>query len=196
MSNYGVNGMTAELGQYETPFADIPVTKEADRESEAKSDMYSNYLMEVDSPFSRTFETASANSSVTPAGEEFVQFIGELNNEEFNNAVYELAAEMEDKTEKHPVTPCEVIPARELLGDMLLEMNKPDQALIVYETDLEKHPNRLNGLYGAGVSASKSGNPEKAALYFKQLSGNMNPDDSDNPMLIKIKSYLAMASSK
>jgi hypothetical protein len=96
MSNYGVNGMTAELGQYETPFADIPVTKEADRESEAKSDMYSNYLMEVDSPFSRTFETASANSSVTPAGEEFVQFIGELNNEEFNNAVYELAAEMED----------------------------------------------------------------------------------------------------
>jgi tetratricopeptide (TPR) repeat protein len=107
-----------------------------------------------------------------------------------------LAAEMEDKTEKHPVTPCEVIPARELLGDMLLEMNKPDQALIVYETDLEKHPNRLNGLYGAGVSASKSGNPEKAALYFKQLSGNMNPDDSDNPMLIKIKSYLAMASSK
>ena len=49
-----------------------------------------------------------------------------------------VAADMEDKTEKHPVTPGEVIPARELLGDMLLQMNKPGKALEAYESRFEK----------------------------------------------------------
>jgi tetratricopeptide (TPR) repeat protein len=66
-----------------------------------------------------------------------------------------LAAEMEDKTEKNPVTPCEVIPARELLGDMLLEMNKPQEALQAFEADLKTHPNRLNGLNGVKIATSK-----------------------------------------
>jgi tetratricopeptide (TPR) repeat protein len=66
-----------------------------------------------------------------------------------------LAADMEDKTEKNPVTPCEVIPARELLGDMLLEMNKPRQALEAFEADLKTHPDRLNGLKGVKVATSK-----------------------------------------
>ncbi|HWJ28215.1 MAG TPA: hypothetical protein VNS32_16850, partial [Flavisolibacter sp.] len=42
----------------------------------------------------------------------------------------QFAAEMENKTEKHPLTPCEVIPAKELLGDMLMELSKPNEALI------------------------------------------------------------------
>jgi tetratricopeptide (TPR) repeat protein len=80
-----------------------------------------------------------------------------------------LAAELEDKTEKHPVTPGEVIPAREFLGDLLLQLNKPDKALEAYEEDLKKHPNRFNGLYGAGLAAQKTGNMEKAGYYYKQL---------------------------
>jgi tetratricopeptide (TPR) repeat protein len=80
-----------------------------------------------------------------------------------------LAADMEDKTEKHPVTPCEVIPARELLGDMLSQMNKPAAALEAYEADLQRHPNRLNGLYGAGMAAQQSGMKDKAIGYFRQL---------------------------
>ena len=62
------------------------------------------------------------------------------------------AADLEDKTEKHPVTPGEVMPARELLGDMFLHLKKWDSALTAYEADLQKHPNRFNGLYGAGTS--------------------------------------------
>jgi tetratricopeptide (TPR) repeat protein len=79
------------------------------------------------------------------------------------------AADMEDGTEKHPVTPGEVIPARELLGDMLLEMNKPALALEAYKSVLKTHPNRLNGLYGAGMAAYKSGNKEEANSFFKKL---------------------------
>lgn len=92
-----------------------------------------------------------------------------------------LAADLEDKTEKHPVTPCEVIPARELLGDMLLQINKPDKALEAYEADLQKHPNRWNGLYGAGLAAQRSGMKEKAREYFRQLSGITDPADCRRP---------------
>ena len=79
------------------------------------------------------------------------------------------AADMEDKTEKHPVTPGEVIPARELLGDLLMELNKPVEALIAYEQDLKKHAGRFNGLYGAGFAAEKAGNVEKAKAYYGKL---------------------------
>lgn len=81
----------------------------------------------------------------------------------------QLAADMEDKTEKHPVTPCEVIPARELLADMLLQMNNPAKALEAYEADLQKQPNRFNAIYGAGVAAQKLGDTQKAKTYFQQL---------------------------
>ncbi len=79
------------------------------------------------------------------------------------------AADMEDATEKHPVTPCEVIPARELLGDMLLAMNKPSDALIAYELDLKVHPNRFNALYGAAVASKNIGDQNKALAYYKNL---------------------------
>jgi tetratricopeptide (TPR) repeat protein len=59
------------------------------------------------------------------------------------------AAELEEKTEKHPVTPGAIIPARELLGDMYLAMNRPAEALAAYEADLKRQPKRLNGVKGA-----------------------------------------------
>ncbi|HMD00523.1 MAG TPA: hypothetical protein VKH37_10230, partial [Ferruginibacter sp.] len=65
------------------------------------------------------------------------------------------AADMEDATEKHPVTPCAVIPARELLAELFLEMNNPALAHEAFEQDLKIHPNRLNGLTGLTVSAQK-----------------------------------------
>lgn len=79
------------------------------------------------------------------------------------------AADMEDGMEKHPVTPGEVIPARESFGEMLLEMNKPALALENFELDLKTHPNRFNGLYDAGIAAEKTGDKEKAILYFNKL---------------------------
>ncbi|MND28739.1 Tetratricopeptide repeat protein [compost metagenome] len=100
------------------------------------------------------------------------------------------AADMEDGTEKHPVTPGEVLPARELLGDMLLQMNKPQEALKAYEADLKRHHNRFNGLYGAGLAAEKSNNPEKAKYYYQQLTNIANATDSKRPELEGAKLYL------
>ncbi len=91
------------------------------------------------------------------------------------------AADMEDATEKHPVTPGDVIPARELLGDMLLQAGNYKTALEAYQEDLRLHPNRFNGLYGAGLAAEKSGDKEKAKFYFRQLSAqsSVNSKRSD-----------------
>jgi len=63
------------------------------------------------------------------------------------------AADMEDSMEKHPVTPGAVIPARELLGELLLEMNRPSLALEAFQLDLKNNPNRRNGLIGAAMAA-------------------------------------------
>jgi tetratricopeptide (TPR) repeat protein len=95
-----------------------------------------------------------------------------------------LAAYMEDKTEKHPVTPGEVLPARELLADMLLQMNKPGEALDMYEVNLKKHPNRRNSLYGAWAAAEASGKKELAKIYSKQFQDLTGKDISAGPKLI------------
>ena len=58
--------------------------------------LHSNYIQEIESPFSRTYEVVSSSAGLTPAGEEFVQFLGELHDGEFGNALYELATEIED----------------------------------------------------------------------------------------------------
>ncbi len=80
-----------------------------------------------------------------------------------------IAANMEDSTEKHPVTPGSLIPARELLGDMLMESNQPRQALAAYEADLKNSPNRRNGLIGASMAAKTSGDLGKAKVYQDSL---------------------------
>ena len=100
------------------------------------------------------------------------------------------AADREDKTEKHPVTPGEVLPAMELLGDMLLQMNEPGKSLEAYESDLKKHPNRFNGLYGAGLAAERINKPDKTNFYFQQLVGIANSGSSNRPELKAAKLFL------
>ena len=62
------------------------------------------------------------------------------------------AADMEDSTMKHPVTPGEVLPARELLADMHMEMGKMGKAVAAYDADLRMHPKRLNGMRGREIA--------------------------------------------
>ena len=76
-----------------------------------------------------------------------------------------IAADMEDKTEKHPVTPCEVLPADELLGDMFTQLDKPKEALQAYEENLTKRPNRFHSLFGATLAARRLGNIDKSNFY-------------------------------
>jgi tetratricopeptide (TPR) repeat protein len=121
-------------------------------------------------------------------GEAWIQY-----KEGNNNAAIKLmtaAANMEDGTEKHPVTPGEIIPARELLGDMLLEMNKPALALEIYKSVLETHPNRFNGLYSAGLAAQKCGNKEEATLYFQKLLNSIGTSNSKRSELQTVRSFL------
>lgn len=88
------------------------------------------------------------------------------------------AADMEDATAKHPVTPGEIIPARELLADMYLQTGNPQRALQVYEDDLKRHPNRFNGIYGAAIASEKAGNAVKAKEFYGQLMVLAEPGSS------------------
>lgn len=97
MNTYGMNGMTAELQQFETPFADTPVIREQhDEENNATDGFLSNLLQETDSPFLRTYEVDEVTGTLTPAGEEFINFLGELNDPEFTESLYEIADEVEN----------------------------------------------------------------------------------------------------
>jgi tetratricopeptide (TPR) repeat protein len=80
------------------------------------------------------------------------------------------AADLDDATEKHPVTPGAILPAREQLGELLLEAGQPADALIAYEASLQRAPRRLVSLYGAAHSAKLAGNAEKAKRYFAELA--------------------------
>jgi hypothetical protein len=75
----------------------------------------------------------------------------------------------EDATEKNAVTPGPLAPARELLGDMLLETKQPSAALVEYEATLKKEPNRFRAVHGAARAAAESGDQETARRYYAQL---------------------------
>jgi hypothetical protein len=81
----------------------------------------------------------------------------------------ELAANMEDGTEKSVVTPGPLSPARELLGEMLLQMNEPAKALPQFEATLKNEPRRLRSLYGAAHAAQLSGREDLSQQYFGEL---------------------------
>ena len=122
------------------------------------------------------------------AGEAWIRF-GEGKKEEAL-ALMNLAADREDKTEKHPVTPCEVAPARELVGDMLLQMNLFQKALDAYEANLKIRPNRFNSLYGAATAAEKTGHLEKAKLYYGQLLAVAKNSNTNRPEIAAASRYL------
>ncbi len=101
------------------------------------------------------------------------------------------AADLEESVDKHPVTPGSVLPARELLGDMLVLLNKPEEALKEYEISLKYSPNRLNSLYGAGRAAELGGDFEKAEWYYTRLLENIDQTNSDRMSIEIVKKYLS-----
>jgi tetratricopeptide (TPR) repeat protein len=83
------------------------------------------------------------------------------------------------------------IPAREMLADMLTDMNQPAQALVEYEADLKFNPNRFDGLYGAAHAAELAGNNTEANTYYAQLLKVCEGAASGRPELSKAKALLA-----
>jgi tetratricopeptide (TPR) repeat protein len=84
------------------------------------------------------------------------------------------------------------LPAREMVADMLLAMDRPQEALTEYEKSLHTDPNRFNGLYGAAQAAEAAKQAQKAAGYYAQLLKNCdNGSHSDRPELARAKTLLA-----
>ena len=100
------------------------------------------------------------------------------------------AADLEAASEKHPVTPGAVVPARELLGDMLVELKRGDEALVAYESSLLDAPRRFNGLYGAARAAQLSGNQKKAAAYYAKVVSLTGRADTVRPELREARQFL------
>jgi tetratricopeptide (TPR) repeat protein len=104
------------------------------------------------------------------------------------------AADLESSTEKHPVTPGAVLPAREMLGDLLLELNRPADALREYEASLQVAPGRFNGVFGAARAAEMSGDRDKARTLYAALVELGKAADPPRAELQTARTFLASAS--
>jgi hypothetical protein len=108
--------------------------------------------------------------------------------------VLRTAAKREDATEKHVVTPGPLLPAREVLADILLEIGKAADAQLEYESVLAKEPNRYRATFGAARAAHQTGNREKAKLHYAalvELGKNSDNSDSQRKTLTEAREYVA-----
>jgi hypothetical protein len=80
-----------------------------------------------------------------------------------------VAADMEDNTEEHIMMPGRVIPVREMLGELLLELKQPESALQAFEQSLIEDPNRFRNVYGAARAAELAADPDKARTYYARV---------------------------
>jgi tetratricopeptide (TPR) repeat protein len=101
------------------------------------------------------------------------------------------AAEAEEASDKHPVTPGNVVPSRELLGEMLLALNQPAHAFAEFERSLRRDPNRFRGVYGAGRAAEAAGNHQAARKYYAELRTLAADRDTERPELAQATAFLA-----
>jgi tetratricopeptide (TPR) repeat protein len=100
------------------------------------------------------------------------------------------AADAEDKTEKHPVTPGVPKPARELYGLMLLDSGNPQEALSAFEATLKKEPNRLAAFAGAATSAERTGNKAKAKEYYEKILAIADGADESRTEIADARTFL------
>jgi tetratricopeptide (TPR) repeat protein len=110
-----------------------------------------------------------------------------------DEAIRELAAaaEAEDATDKSAISPGPLAPARELLGFMLLEAQRPQEALAAFETTMKKEPNRFQGLSGAARAAEAAGQREKASTYYRQLLDLAKTADTERPEIARARAFVA-----
>ena len=101
------------------------------------------------------------------------------------------AADLDDATEKHPVTPGSVLPAREQLGELLLELKQPREALREFEVSFRNTPNRFNGLYGAARAARLADDEKTARAYYAKVIELCAHADTVRPELEEAKEFVA-----
>jgi tetratricopeptide (TPR) repeat protein len=103
----------------------------------------------------------------------------------------EQAAEIEQTAEKHPVTPGPILPARELQGDLLLKLNRPDEALKAYAATLTREPNRARAVFGAARAAELSGDRVAARTHYQHYMKLMAGADGDREEIKTARAFLA-----
>jgi tetratricopeptide (TPR) repeat protein len=101
------------------------------------------------------------------------------------------AVEAEDKTEKSPVTPGSLAPARELYGFMLLDRGMAKEALAAFEATMAKEPNRFNGYVGAAKAAQALGDTAKAKAAYEKMIALAVGSDSERPTLAAARAFVA-----
>ena len=101
------------------------------------------------------------------------------------------AAEAEEASDKHPVTPGNIVPSRELLAEMLMETGQPAQALAEYERSLKRDANRFRSVYGAARAAEAAGNSAAARDYYAKLQSLAERYDTERQELVKAREFLA-----
>ena len=109
-------------------------------------------------------------------------------------ALLRSAADLEDATDKHPVTPGAIVPAREMLADLLLELNRPAESLREYEASLKVAPGRFNGVAGAARAADLSGDRGKARAFYASLVELGKASQPPRAELKTARTFLATAS--
>ena len=102
-----------------------------------------------------------------------------------------VAADAEDKTEKSPVTPGSLAPARELYGFMLLDRGMAKEALAAFDATKTKEPNRFNGYAGAAKAAQALGDTAQAKANYEKLLALASGSDSDRPTLAVARDFVA-----
>jgi tetratricopeptide (TPR) repeat protein len=100
------------------------------------------------------------------------------------------AADAEDATDKAAVSPGPLAPARELLGEMLLEAGQPKEALVAFEATMKKEPRRFRGAFGAARAAEAAGERAKARQYYQAVLDIAQGSDSDRPELRRARGFL------
>ena len=101
------------------------------------------------------------------------------------------AADREDKTEEHVMMPGRVIPVREMLGELLLELNQPSMALAAFEESQKAIPNRFRNVYGAARAAELAGDREKAKTFYTQLLAQVGPNAAERREIEQAKAFVA-----
>jgi tetratricopeptide (TPR) repeat protein len=100
------------------------------------------------------------------------------------------AVDLDATMDKHPATPSSVLPARELLADLLLELNQPAAALIEYQAMLSTDPNRFRSLLGKARSAKQTGDSVTAQDAYRKLVTLSKPVGPERTELAEARSYL------
>jgi tetratricopeptide (TPR) repeat protein len=105
-------------------------------------------------------------------------------------AMLRAAADSEDATDKSAISPGPLAPARELLGEMMLEAGNPKEALVAFEATMKKEPGRFRGAYGAARAAEAAGDRAKARSHYQTLLEIARSAASERPELERARAFV------